>query len=451
MEKIIIIGGVAAGAKVAAKSRRLLADAEIEIFTEDTHVSYSACGLPYFVEGNFDDYKMLLVRSPEEFEEQGIHIHLRNRVSKIVPSKNQIVINDLESGTERTVDYTKLVVATGAHPVIPPIKNVEKENVFTLRTVEDGICLKNQVKASKRAVIVGGGYIGIELLEAFVKQGLNVTMIEFAPRIMSVFDEDVSELIKEQILKLHSDKVKIINSDGVVEINGDEKVRSVITKNGLEIETDLVVMATGVKPTVDIAVDAGIELGVTGAIKVNKYMQTNIENIYACGDVAEKTNVVSNSPSWVPLGSTATKEGRIAAINVCGGKEPFEGILGSAVTRYFGMTMSITGINTNTALKLGYEPVSVVVTKKDKVGYMPEAKNITIKLIADKKTRKILGAQAIGCGDADKRVNTVATGLLTGITVDKFLTNDLTYAPPFSPSIDPLLNASELLIQKLNK
>lgn len=451
MEKIVIIGGVAAGTKVAAKSRRLKPDAEINIYTEDTHVSYSACGLPFFIEGNFDDFDMLLSRSVEEFEESNIHIHLQNRCTKINPDKKQVNIFDMQKGEEFTVDYDKLVITTGARPFIPPIKNIDLKNVFTLRTLEDGINIKEKVLKSKKAVIIGGGYIGIELLEAFVKQGLKVTMIEFAPHIMSIFDDEISEIIKNHILKRDGDKVEIINSDSVIELVGENEVKSVKTKNGLTVDADLVIVATGVKPNVEIAVDAGIELGETGAIKVNPKMQTNIEDIYAAGDCVEKTHMVSKTPVWVPLGSTANKEGRVAAINLCGGDECFDGILGSAVTRYFGFTMSITGLTEKQAIKLGYEPISVVVTKEDKVGYMPEAKNITIKLIANKKTRILLGAQGIGCGDADKRVNTVATGLVRPMTIDDFYTNDITYAPPYSPSIDPLLTAAEKLIEKLDE
>lgn len=451
MEKIVIIGGVAAGAKAAAKSRRLKPDAEIDIYTDDTHVSYSACGLPFFIEGNFNDFNMLFARAPEEFEQENIHIHLLHKVTKILPDKKQIVVLDLEKNQELVVGYDKLVITTGARPFIPPIKNVKLKNVFTLRTLEDGINIKEKVLHSKQAVIVGGGYIGIELLEAFVKQGLKVTMIEFAPRIMPIFDDDISDLIKEHVLKKDGECVEIINSDSVVELIGEEEVLGVKTKNGIEIKTDLVIIATGVKPNVEIAVDAGIELGETGAIKVNQKMQTNIEDIYAAGDCVEKVQIVSNTPTWIPLGSTANKEGRCAAINLCGGEDCFEGILGSAVTRYFGFTMSITGLTEKQAIKLGFEPVSMVVTKMDKVGYMPEAKNITIKLIADKKTRKLLGAQGIGAGDADKRVNTLATGLICPMSVDDFYSSDLTYAPPYSPSIDPLLTAAEKLIEKLDK
>ncbi len=451
MEKIVIIGGVAAGTKAAAKSKRLKPDAEINIYTDDTHVSYSACGLPFFIEGNFDDYEELIARTPEEFEESGIHIHLLHKCIKILPDKKQVIILDLEKNQEITVEYDKLVIATGARPFIPPIKNVDLKNIFKLRTLEDGINIKEKVLQSKHATIVGGGYIGIELLEAFVKQGLQVVMVEFAPTIMPMFDEEISNLIKKHILDKDAKQVKIINSDSVVEFWGQDKVQGIKTKNGIEFETDLAIVATGVKPNVEIAAEAGIELGETGAIKVNKNMQTNIQDIYAAGDCVEKTQIVSKTPTWIPLGSTANKEGRCAANNLCGGKDYFKGILGSAVTRYFGLTMSITGLTERQALKLGYEPVSIMVTKLDKVSYMPEAKNITIKLIADKKTRQILGAQAIGCGDADKRVNTVATGLICHMTADHFLRSDLTYAPPYSPSIDPLLTAAEKLVEKLNE
>lgn len=451
MEKIVIIGGVAAGAKAAAKSRRLKPEAQIDIYTEDTHVSYSACGLPYFIEGNFSDYRMLFAREPEEFEQSDIHIHLLNRVIKILPDKKQILVCDLKTNEEFYVDYDKLVIATGAKPIIPPIKNVDLANVFTLRTLEDGINIKEKALKSKKAVIIGGGYIGVELLEAFVKQGLKVTLIEFAPRIMPIFDDEIADLIKNHILERDGKTIQIITSDAVVEFLGDKEVKGVKTKNGIEFDADFVIIATGVKPNVGIAVDAGIELGETGAIKVNQKMQTNIEDIYAAGDCVEKIQIVSKTPTWIPLGSTANKEGRCAAMNLCGIEECFEGILGSAVTRYFGFTMSITGLTEKQAKLLGYEPVSVMVTKLDKVGYMPHAKNITIKLIADKKTRLLLGAQAIGAGDADKRVNTFATGLICPMTADDFFSGDLTYAPPYSPSIDPLLTAAQKLIEKLDK
>ena len=448
--KIVIVGGVAAGAKAAAKSRRLLPDAEIDIYTQDTHVSYSACGLPYYIEGNFEDYKTLLVRTPEEFALSGINVHLRHKITKIIPKTKQILVENLETPECFLVRYDKLILATGARPFIPNIKHVALNNVFTLRTIEDGIAIREKVESSKNAVIIGGGYIGIELLEACVKQGLYTTLIERNPTIMPMFDSDISELIKNQLMSINDGKFEIITSDSVTEMVGDNSgVTSVKTASGKEIETNLVILCAGVVPNVEVAIDAGISLGETGAIKVTPKMETNISDIYACGDCVEEIHLISNTPVWVPLGSNANKEGRCAAMNACGFDDEFPGVLASAVTRCMKLTMSMTGLTETQAQKLGYETVSATVTKYDKVGYMPDANNITLKIIADKKTKRLLGGQGIGAGDADKRINTLATALIAKLTVDEFYNNDLTYSPPFSPTIDPLLNAAQILISKL--
>ena len=241
-----------------------------------------------------------------------------------------------------------------------------------------------------------------------------------------------------------------MTSEIVTEFSGDVKgVKSVKTGTGKEFETDFVVICTGATPNVEIAKDAGIDLGVTGAIKVNAKMETSIKDIYACGDCVEEHLVVSDTKIWLPLGSNANKEGRTAAINACGGDDKFYGVLGSSVTRCLNLTMSMTGLTEKKAQALGYQPVSVTVTKNDKVGYMPNVNNITLKLIADSETGKLLGAQAVGAGDADKRINALAAALLAGMTVDEFYKNDLTYAPPFSPTIDPLLNAAQILMGKV--
>ena len=449
--KIVILGGVAAGAKAAAKARRELPEAEINLYTDDTHISYSACGLPYYIEGNFEDYQLLLVRSPEDFEEKNVHIHLRNRAVKIIPESKQVLIQDLNTQRAFLVDYDKLIIAIGARPVIPHIKNVNLPNVFTLRKIEDGIAIKEKALKSKRATIVGAGYIGMEVLEALVRQNLFVTVIEYAPYVMTIFDEDMSKLIEEQLNSINDGRFEILTSEIVTELSGDaDGVKSVRTGTGKEFETDFVVLCAGVTPNVEIVKDAGIELGVTGAIKVNERMETSIKDIYACGDCAEKINIISHSPVWIPLGSTANKEGRVAAINACGGVEDFEGVLGSAVLRYHSLSMSMTGLTEKAAQKRGYDTVSVVITKRDKAGYMPEVKNVTLKLVADRRSHKMLGAQAIGCGDADKRVNTISVGLLRGMTVEDLLDVDLTYAPPFSTSIDILISAARILKSKLN-
>lgn len=448
--KIVILGGVAAGAKAAAKSRRLLPDAEIDLYTDDTHISYSSCGLPYYIEGNFEDYRLLLVVSPEDFEKKNVHVHLKNRAVKIIPESKQVLIQDLTAQRAFLVEYDKLIIAVGARPVIPKIKNVNLPNVFTLRKIEDGILIKEMVLKSNKATIIGGGYIGIELLEALVKQNLKVTLIEYSPFVMTTFDEDMSKLIQDQLNSINNGRFEIMTSEIVTEFSGDVRgVKSVKTGTGKEFETDFVVICTGATPNVEIAKDAGIDLGVTGAIKVNAKMETSIKDIYACGDCVEEHLVVSDTKIWLPLGSNANKEGRTAAINACGGDDKFYGVLGSSVTRCLNLTMSMTGLTEKKAQALGYQPVSVTVTKNDKVGYMPNVNNITLKLIADSETGKLLGAQAVGAGDADKRINALAAALLAGMTVDEFYKNDLTYAPPFSPTIDPLLNAAQILMGKV--
>lgn len=450
--KIVILGGVAAGAKAAAKARRELPDAIIDLYTDDTHISYSACGLPYYIEGNFEDYRMLLVRSPEEFEEKNVHIHLRNRAAKIIPYSKQVLIEDLNNMRAFLVDYDKLIIATGARPTIPPIRNVDLKNIFTLRKIEDGIAIKKRALESKNAVIIGGGYIGIELLEALVKQNLHVTLFEYAPNIMQHFDTDMSNLVYEQLMSISAGRFEIFTSELVTEFSGDNSgVNTVRTGSGKEIAADMVVIAAGATPNVEIAREAGIAIGETGAIKVNDRMQTNFEDIYACGDCVEEHLIVTNTKIWMPLGSNANKEGRTAAINACGGNDKFHGVLGSAVTRCLSLTMSMTGITVSKAGQLGYEPVFVKVTKNDKVGFMPDVNNITLKLVADKNTGKLLGCQAVGAGDADKRVNAITAALLSGMTVDEFFKNDLTYAPPYSPTIDPLLNAAQMLMSKVRQ
>lgn len=447
--RIIVIGGVAAGAKTAAKAKRELPDSEVHIYTKDNFVSYSSCGMPYYIAGDFQDWQKLIVRTVDEFEKSGIHIHTRQMVMKILSADKKIAVKDLNNDEWYFVEYDKLVIATGAEAILPDFVNPNLKNIFSLRTLDDGIAIRKAMESSGHITIVGGGYIAVELMEAFVKNNKEVTLIEKSPYILSMFDEEISSLIQEYILENSEGLVKIINEDTVTELIGDEYVKDVITSKGYGFDTNMVVVASGVKPVIDLALEAGITIGKTGAIKVNSRMETSVKDIYACGDCVEKINMISNTPVWVPLGSTANKEGRVAAINLSGGTEDFEGILGSAVLRYKGLNISRTGFSEKEAIKLGYDTVSVVITKRDKAGYMPEVQNVTLKIVADKRSHKILGAQAIGCGDADKRVNTVAIGLLRNMTVEELIDADLTYAPPFSTSIDILISAAQILKSKL--
>ena len=441
--KTIIIGAVAAGAKAAMKLKRLLPESEITIYTQDTHVSYSSCGLPYYIKGDFDDFNYLLVKSPEEFEKDGIKVFLKHRVDKIQPQYNKVLVSDLDGKTSFLDTYDNLIIATGARPYIPHIANMNLKNVFVLRRIEDGINVKDAVKRSKRAVIIGSGYIGMELLEAIASNDVHVDIIEKMPNIMPNMDEDVSNLIKEELESIAQGRFEFHTGENVIEFRGDcDSVKQVVTENGKIIDTDMIVIAAGVVPNVEIAKDAGIKIGVTGAIQVDKFMRTNIKNIYACGDCAEKTMMITETPVYIPLGSYASKEGRCAAINASGQVDGFYGILGSTVTRCFDLTISMTGLTTKKALEIGKNPVSTVITKSDRVGYMPEVDNITLKLIADKSSGQLLGAQAVGSKYADKKINSLTSALTAKMTVSEFLNNDNTYSPPYSTTVDLLYNAA---------
>lgn len=449
--KIVIIGGVAAGAKAAAKIKRLLPDAEVSIYTDDTHVSYSACGLPYYIEGNFADYTSLLVRSVEEFNASGIDVYLESRVEKILPIQHQVLVCNKKHAF--LVNYDKLIIATGARPIIPNITGVKDyNNVYTLRKIEDGIAIRNKMQESKRAVVIGSGFIGLELLEAFVKNGLFVDIIEKNDRLMPSFDRDMSELIEQRLNNCNDGNFEIHTSEIVTDILGENGVATgVKTLSGKYIPTDMVILSVGIKPNSEIAKDAGIVIGDTGAIRVNKLMQTSIENIYACGDCCEEKHLISGKYVWVPLGSTANKEGECAALNAAGVYTEFDGVLGSSVTRCLNTTMSMTGLTESQALEFGYTPVFAVVSKTDKVAYMPDVGEITLKVMADKATGLLLGGQAVGSIGADKRINALATALLGRLTVQEFKRNDLTYSPPFSPTIDPLLTAMSILCKKVSR
>lgn len=447
--EIVIIGGVAAGAKAAAKIKRLLPSSNVSIYTDDTHVSYSSCGLPYYIEGNFSDYKSLLVRSVEEFQASGINVYLKAKVEKILIPQQQVLV--CSNNQIRLVKYDRLIIATGARPLIPNINGVNDfDNVYTLRKIEDGIKIKEKMLQSKHAVIIGSGYIGLELLEAFVRNGLEVDVIEKNDRIMPMFDPDMSDIIKTRIESCNSKTFAFHTGETVSEFIGNGRTLThVKTLSGKTFKTDFVLLSAGIVPNSEIAKNAGIKIGESGAIKVNKLMQTSVPNIYACGDCSEEPHLISGHSVWVPLGSTANKEGRCAALNAAGINTVFEGVLGSAVSRCLNTTMSMTGLTTCEAESFGYTTVSAVVSKSDMVAYMPEASDITIKVIADKVTGLLLGGQAVGSLGADKRINSLASALVGKLTVKQFGNNDLTYSPPFSPTIDPLLDAMNILCTKI--
>ena len=451
MTKVVIIGGVASGSKAAFKLKRLKPEIDITIYTKEHNVSYSACGMPYYIGGIIKDIEKLIIRTIDDFKKSGIDVKNLHEVLKIIPEQKRILVRDLKTGFEFFDNYDKLIIATGACPFIPDIKGIDLSNVYTLRTLNAGRKIKKKLLHSERAVIVGGSYIGTELAESFIHHKVTTTIIEHNSHVMKFFDEDMGRLIQNTIQNISQDYLKIINSDRVIEFKKKENNDiEVITENGFRTVADFVIIAAGVRPCVRLAVEAGVELGESGAIKVDNKMRTNIEDIWAIGDCVEKLHLISKKNIFAPLSSIANKEGRICALNLAGKEsKTFNGIIGSSVVKYFDFSMSKSGLSDFEAKNLGFEPVSVIITNLDKSRYMPEAKEITIKLTADKNTHKLLGVQCIGFGDADKRVNILATALLKEFTVEELVNIDLTYSPPVSISIDPILIATYKLIEKL--
>lgn len=450
-EKVVIIGGGAAGPKTAAKLRRESSEIKIDLYTQEDIISYSACGLPYYIENIIQNHESLIIRTPEDFQKQNINIHLKSRCLKVNPEEHTILIEDLISNNKYEVSYDILVLATGAIPIMPNIKNIHLKNIFTLRTIPDGINIKQKMLTSKKAVLLGGGYISIEVLEALVHNNIQVTLIEKNPQILRMFDEDFSQRITDYIIGRNPGQVDILTGEEVTEFQGNEngEVTKVITASGKEILADFVVLGTGVRPNTDFLEGSGIKFGINNSIKVGNTLRTSVNGIYAVGDCTDNFNLVTNRYTWVPMGSTANKEGRCAAINIAGGNCLFDGILNSTITKYFDLTISIIGISVKEAQELGFQPEYAIVTKRDKAGYMPGSGMMTLKLIADKNTHTILGIQGIGEGDVNKRINTVIPAILSKTKLETFMNLDLPYSPPYSPAIDPVLNAAQIIYQKI--
>ncbi len=444
MKKIIVIGGGAAGAKAASKAKRLEPNNQVDLYTRGQNIAYSLCGLPYFIEGSVKNIEELIIRTPKDFEKNGINVFLNSELQQILSEKNCVIINN------NHIFYDELILALGAHVNLLDVKNSNAQNIFTLRSLKSGVEIKNIMEKSKTVLIVGAGYIAIELTEAFLKNGLNVIIVEKNSSFANDFDDDFSHLIYDLITSKYSSFVKTYFNSSLESFLKDEEGQfsGAILSDGTKFEADFCVLATGASPNTEIAKNAGIKLGSTGAINVDKKMRTNISNIYACGDCAQKYSIITRQPIYLGLGTVANKEGRVAAINAVGGGnfENFDGVLNSVITRFFDYTISKTGLSYKKALclssKINIEPIFANVVKKDKAGYMPQARELTLKLVADKRSGEILGAQAIGfLGNVAQRINTVTSALKSRMTVEDLLHLDLPYSPPFSSSIDPLLTA----------
>jgi NADPH-dependent 2,4-dienoyl-CoA reductase/sulfur reductase-like enzyme/rhodanese-related sulfurtransferase len=453
--RVVIVGGVAAGPKVASKIIRLCPEAEVTIVERGQLLSYAGCGLPYYVSGVVKEQKELMstpvgaVRDPVFFQNvKNVRVLNETEATEIDRAGKRLRVRNLVQGRESWLDYDKLVLATGAKAIIPPIPGTNLDNVFTLQGVHDAEGIRALLAQDKArdVVIVGGGLIGVEATEALVQRGCRVTVVEMLPQILRILDPDMARLV-EQHMESHG--VRVLTGTKVEAIEGDGVVRSVLTSAG-RIAADMVVLAIGVRPNVALAQTAGLEIGRTGAIKVDDRMQTSDPDIFAAGDCVECRDLMTDSPCFVPLGSTANKQGRVAAVNICGGQDCFPGVLGSTVLKVFDFCVARTGLSESAAQAQGYGVVSAIAPAPDKAHFMPGAKLLILKLSADRKSRKLLGAQAVGPGSGDKRIDVAAMALTARMTVDQLANADLCYAPPYAPAMDNIITAANVLRNTLD-
>ena len=443
--KLLVIGGVAAGTRAASKARRDDPSMEITIVTEEEHISYAGCGLPYYIGGVIQKRELLFARSPEAFrDKQNIGIRLGCRAERINTYDCTVQVKDLATGEMEKLSYDRLLIATGASPVVPPIDGVDLSGVFSLHSITDADAIKSYItsKSPRHAAIIGTGYIGVEMAENFRELGLAVTMFEMADSVMPrMFDPDMSEALKAH---MESKGVTILTGTKAEKITGDTETTG-IQAGGNNYPADIVIVAPGVKANVSLAREARIVIGETGAIKVDSRMETSIRGIYAAGDCTETVNLVSGKAVWVPLGSTANKMGRVAGANIAGADKKFPGILGTSVVKIFDLAAGRTGLSETEARACGFNPVTAIVKSSTKAGYYPGGEDISVKLIADKKSGKVLGAQAVGASSVDKAIDSAAASLMGGLDISDLTAIDLAYSPPFSPALGPLIIAAQIL------
>ncbi len=438
--RIVIIGAVAAGTSAAAKARRNSEDAEILIYEKDSYISYSGCGMPYYIGGEVENSSELTPRNPHFFKEKyNVDIHTLHEVLAIEPASKSITVKNLVNGEVFTDFYDKLVIATGARATIPPIHGVENKQVFTLRNIGDMEKIKEfiNVHHPKTAVIIGTGFIGLEVCENLKKLDIYVTLLERLPHVTPGLDKDMAVHVQENLIE---NGVTVYVGATTTEIAHNK----VILSDGTEISADLILVSTGVRPNTKLAEAAGIELGITGAIRVNNKMQTNIPDIFACGDCIEQNHIVTGKPVYRPMGSTANKTGRIAGDNITGGSLEFRGVLGTGIFKIFDLTVAQTGLSEREALDQGYEIAVCHNIKPNKPEYMG-GKEMIIKGIADKNTGRLLGVQIVGYEGVDKRIDVFVTAITFKATVEDLFHLDLAYAPPFSTTKDPVMYTGMIL------
>ena len=436
--KVVIVGGVAGGATAAARIRRLDEQAEIVVFERSGFVSYANCGLPYYIGGVIEDPEALTLQTPESFHARfRVNMKVRHEVTAIHPDRKRVSVRDLETGREFEESYDKLILSPGAKPARPNLPGMDSDRIFTLRTVEDTLRIHEfiQQNAPKSAILVGGGFIGLEMAENLRRLGLDVTIVQRPRQLMNPFDGDMASFIHAEVRK-HGVKLALGHTvEGFAERNGGVDV---LLKDNAPLHGDLVVLAIGVTPDTALAKEAGLELGIKDSIVVNDRMETSIPDIYAAGDAVQVKHAVTGADALISLAGPANKQGRIIADNICGGDSRYRGSQGSSVIHIFDMTAATTGINETAAKKAGLDVETVILSPMSHAGYYPGDKLMTMKVVFEKETYRLLGAQIVGYEGVDKRIDVLATAIHAGMKATRLKDLDLAYAPPYSSAKDPV-------------
>lgn len=447
--KVLIIGGVAAGTKAAAKLKREDYSMEVTIITKGSDISYAGCGLPYYVGDVIHKKEQLIVNTPESFEKlTGVRVITNTEAVKVRREEKLVEAVHTETGETVTYPYDKLVIATGASPIRPSMEGIDLEGIYFMRTPQDAISLRERLekKDVKRAVVVGGGFIGLEVAENLASQGIRVSVIDLADHVLPGFDPEMAEYVENYLADQGIMTFTGTKLEGFV---GEGKLEKVKTSRKA-MKADIAVLSIGIRANTDFLEGSGIALMPNRTIKVNAYMQTNDEDIYAAGDCAMVTNRITGQEAWSPMGSSANMEGRLLAENITGKKKAYPGVLGTAVCKLPGLNAGRTGLTVSQAEAAGYDPVSVLTVVDDKAHYYPEAGTFIVKMIADRTSDRFLGLQVLGKGAVDKMTDIAVTALTMKATLQDLENMDLAYAPPFSTAIHPFVHTVNVLRNKLS-
>lgn len=448
-ERLVVIGGDAAGMSAASQAKRRKPELEIVVFERGPHTSYSACGIPYFIGGVIEAEEKLIVRTPEKFRERdGIDVRILHEVEQIDAAGRKVQVRDLKSGKSRWESYDQLLIATGASPICPDLPGSDAFDICGVNTLASGLEIRRRLELGdvKKGVIIGGGYIGLEMAEALVRKGLQVSLVSRSSQVMGTLDDDMGALVSQALrdlgvaLYLEEELTAFETSAG--------KVTGIVTGQRT-LPADIVILGIGVRPNAALAEAAGIPLGAKGSIRVNERMETGTAGIWAAGDCAESFHLVSRKPFYVALGTVANRHGRVAGINLGGGYATFPGVTGTAVTKICQWEVARTGLQEKELKRLGIEWVSAVIKSRTKAGYYPDAGEITVKVLAERGSGRLLGGQIVGLEGSAKRIDTLATALHAGFTVEEMINLDLGYAPPLSPVWDPVVIAAREAAKKL--